>query len=156
MTDRNILHKFSFLDWKYHGLTLGSLCAFGVIAAAVFFGLRWLQHALVSRLESLAARTATTLDDLTLALVRRTNVFYLLILALYAGTLALSLRHGTVTKLHLALLIATLWQVGLWAHELIDYAIEQLMRRHAGEDAGLQTAAGALSFVARVAVWSLT
>lgn len=145
----------TFLKWRYHGVSLGAVCLFVVITVAVFVGFRWIRRVSMSRLEKLAERTTITIDNLVLAIIRRTHLFFLLVLALYAGTWALPLAYGTRVGIRLALLVVSLWQVGLWAHELIDYAIEQLMRHYEGEDAGLQTARGALSFVARVAVWSL-
>ncbi len=155
MNYQDLLKRFSFLDFKYHGIVVGSMCAAVLVAIAVFIALRWIRRAVAKRLKRIAAHTATTLDDLTVALVLRTNVLFMAAVALYAGTLALPLGQRTVKNIGLTLLVATLWQIGLWAHELIDYLIRQMTRRHAGEDAGLQTAAGALSFIARVAVWSL-
>jgi small-conductance mechanosensitive channel len=155
MDHQTILAWSALWNWKYQGVALGSVCLFVAITIAVLVGFRWIRRASIARLERLAERTTTTLDDLILGLVRRTHLFFLIVLALYAGTWALPLAHGTRVGLHLTLLVVALWQVGLWAHELIDYAIDQLMRRYEGEDSGLRTARGALSFVARVAVWSV-
>jgi small-conductance mechanosensitive channel len=155
MNYQDLLRKLSFLHLKYHGATIGSMCLAFAIALTVLLSLRWLRDAIATRLDGFAARTTTTLDDLTLALVRRTNLIFLLAVALYAGSHALPLRPRTITNLQLALMVVMLWQVGLWAHEVIDYAIKQMMQRRAGEDTGLRTAAGAMAFMARVAVWSL-
>jgi small-conductance mechanosensitive channel len=155
MNYRTMLSKFPFLEWHYHRVTIGSLFIFVLAASAAFVALRWLRRAFIRRLERSVGRTATTLDDLALALARRTNLVFLLAVSMYVGSRALSLQQGTTTSLRLVLLAVALWQVGLWAHQVIDYAIEQLTRHQAGEDAGIQTAAGALSFVGRVAVWSV-
>lgn len=155
MNYHNSSRWFAFLSWKYHAIALGSICIFVAVAIGVFVGLRWLRRVSIARIEKLAGRTATTLDDLILGLIRRTHVVFLIVVSLYVGSWALPLGHGTRVGIHLALLVVALWQVGLWAHQVIDYVIEQLMRRYEGEDAGLQTARGALTFVARVTVWSL-
>jgi small-conductance mechanosensitive channel len=155
MNYQTILSKLEFFNWKYHSVSVGSICEFLVIAIAVFVGLRWLQRASVRRLKRFASQTSTTLDDLTLGLIRHTQPIVLLIVALYVGSLALPLGPAMAANVRLVLLLAVLWQVGLWGHEVINYALEELNRRRAGEDAGLQTAAGALRFVARLALWSL-
>jgi small-conductance mechanosensitive channel len=155
MNYQDLLKQFSFLNFRFHGIVVGSMCAAVLVAITVFVALRWIRRGVANRLKRIAAQTATTLDDLTMALVLRTNVLFMLSVAIYAGTLALPLGQRTAKNIALALLVVTLWQIGLWAHELIDYLIRQMTNRHAGADASLKTAAGALSFIARVAVWSL-
>jgi small-conductance mechanosensitive channel len=145
----------AFFKLSYHGVTLGAVCLFAVITIAVFICLRWIRRVSLARLGKFAGRTTTTLDDLILALVRRTHLFFLIVLALYIGTWALPLSYGTRVGIRLTLLVVALWQAGLWAHELIDYTVGQLMRHYEGDDSSLQTARGALIFIARVAVWSL-
>ena len=78
----------------------------------------------------------------------------LFILALYAGSLALSLTRNEVRIVGMAVALAILVQIGLWGNLIIGYAIEHALHRRQEEDPGLATAAGALNFITRVFFWS--
>jgi small-conductance mechanosensitive channel len=149
-----LVSQLEVLGWKFDGISTGAWLAFAVVSVVVYCGLRWLQKTSARRLAAFASATTTTLHDLAVNLIRRTNAVFLVIVALYGGLLWLPLQPHTLSTIHIVVAIALLWQIGLWAHELVDYAIDQLMRRHAGEDAGLRTAAGTLRFIARLAIWS--
>jgi small-conductance mechanosensitive channel len=151
----NILAHLKFLAWKYDGISVGSWLAFAIVSWLVFWGLRRLQRTLVRRFASFASATAITFDDLVVNLIRHTNGVFLLIMATYTGSLWLDLGHHMLSTVRVVVLVGSLWQVGLWGRQITDYGIEELMRLHPEEDAGLRTAAGALGFIARVAMWSI-
>jgi small-conductance mechanosensitive channel len=154
MDRERILHELEFLRWKFAGATVGAWLGFLIISAAVFVLLRWAQRVAVRRLQKFASGTATTLDDLIVELIRHTNGLFLLVVSLFIGSLELTLRPRTLALAHAALMVALFCQMGLWAGQVINYGIEELVRRRDGEDTGLRTAAGALGFIGRVAVWS--
>jgi small-conductance mechanosensitive channel len=155
MDFRRITNHLAYLDATFRGVSVGTLLLFIAISIACFVVLTWLRRTLAQRLGKIAARTATTLDDLVVGLIRRTNRLFLLFVSVYLGMQVLAMRPRVASVVDGALLIVVLWQMGVWAHEVIDYSIRALVNEHAGEDAGLRTATGTLRFLARVAVWSL-
>lgn len=152
---KKILSQVPFLNWTFYGITLGSWLAFVVISVLVFLGLRWIQRLLVRWLGRLVSHTATRFDDFIVKLIRETSRVFLALVALYAGSSALTLRPRTTVVIESIVLVAFLVQVGLWGSQIIGYAIQKLSRRPDTEDGGLATAMGALTFITRIAWWSI-
>ena len=137
------------------GISVLAWLVFVATTLIVFVALRWIRSALLARLEALAARNGTTLDALGVGLVERTTSTFLLMLSLYIGASMLPLTPRQESTAWMVMLVAGLIQSGLWAHEVIDYALKELVHRRANEDSGLRTAAGAVAFAARIVVWSV-
>ena len=144
-----------FFDRKIYGTTAGAWIAFVLIAVLTFATLMGIRGVLKRTLGKVAARTTSKLDDLVVALIGHTQAFVLLILALYAGSLALGPTRNEVRIAGMAVALAILVQVGLWGNLIISYAIEHALHRRREEDPGLATAAGALNFITRVFLWTL-
>ncbi len=144
-----------YLDWNIYGVNTGPWFAFLIVTALTFLILLVARAILKRNLGRLAARTASGLDDLVVAMVGRTKNFVLLLLAIYAGSLALKLTSSEAGSARIVVVIALLAQVGLWGNLIIVYAIERAMARRPEQDQGLATAVGALNFISRVILWSL-
>jgi small-conductance mechanosensitive channel len=149
------VENFMLSNPTFLGITAVSWLTFAGVWLAAFIVLRWTRHIVFKRLHALAARTATSLDDLGEGLVRRTSTTFLLLLALYFGISTLPLASDKQSIVSMAMLVVVLVQSGLWAHEVVDYAIRELVRRDSDLDSGLRTAAGAIGFAGRVLVWSV-
>jgi small-conductance mechanosensitive channel len=144
-----------FMHWKIGAIAVEPLLIAAGIAALTFVILLWLRHALKLYLGRWAARTSSDLDDLVVELIGSTNGFVLLVMGLYAGSLTVALKPRWAVIAGTVAAIAVLLQLGLWGNRVIGYAIRRIINRHAHEDAGLANAAGAVSFLSRVALWSL-
>jgi small-conductance mechanosensitive channel len=144
-----------FLQWKVDGIRAAPLLIALVIAGLTFVILLCVRRLLKRYLGKWAARTSSDLDDLVVGLIGGTKGFVLLIIALYAGSIALALSSRGVQIVRSAAAIAVLVQIGLWGNRIVGYAIRRVVERHAQEDGGLANAAGAMSFLSRVALWSL-
>jgi hypothetical protein len=97
-----------------------------------------------------AARTSSKLDDLIVALIGHTQGFVLFILALYAGSLALSLTRNEVRIVGMAVALAILVQIGLWGNLITGYAIEHALHNPAKDDGRLGTGEPEAAFILRL------
>lgn len=124
-----------------------------VVTGAVFLGLSAIRGLLVNRLGARAAQTKTRADDIIVALARRTRYFFLLLLAVAVGSLALRIDGVTRARGQLVLQLALLLQVAMWLDGLVQAWIESYTEKKAETDAASATTISALSYAARFAVW---
>ncbi len=125
--------------------------------AVVAWTVLWAARRLGSRaLLRLAPRTGSGLDDLLADLVRRTRGWFLAAVALYAGTLVLDLPAGASRLVGIAVGLAGLLQAVVWGTALIAVVVGAYVRgRVEAEDAASATTASVLSFLARLALWTV-
>lgn len=124
------------------------------IAAAVLVVLLALRELVVRWLGKRAERTATGLDDLVVNLGRRTQILVVVIVALYAGSLYLSLPFRQERALRGLAAVAVFLQIALWSSVAIDFWIAR-QRRKMDHDATSVALAGLLRFVAKLILWAL-
>jgi hypothetical protein len=105
-----------------------------LIAVLTFATLMAIRGVLKRTLGKVAARTSSKLDDLVVALIGHTQGFVLFVLALYAGSLALSLTRNEIRIAGMAVALAILVQIGLWGNLIIGYAPEHALHRRQEED----------------------
>lgn len=106
------------------------------------------------RMQRLADRTDTSIDDSVAALLGDTRAFFLVVLALFTALFVLrfpeSIREvvGTVT------ILALLWQIIQWGQSLIRLYVRRHIepREEAGDMADV-TAIKAIGFLARMVLW---
>ncbi len=144
-----------FLNWKIAGIEAASLLVAVAVATIVFVALLSMRRLLNRYLGGWAVRTNIAFVDLIAELIAATRTFVLLVVAVYAGLLVLPLSARWLVILGALTTIVVLLQIGLWGNRVVGYSIRHLVERHAQEDGGLANAAGALSFLSRVALWSL-
>jgi len=129
------------------------------IAAAVFVvvGLfvRVALKVLLGRMEALARRTQTDLDDLVAELVRKTKNVFVLIVAFWLASQTLVLSDATDQRIGRLVAIALVVQMAFWGTGIAAHLIDRYRRRQLEIDPSAATAIGAMAFIARVAVWSI-
>src|SRR6185295_16216455 len=113
------------LDW---------LTALGIAVLALLI-LLVLKRLAVRRLGRIAERTATQLDDLAIALARRTRTLLVAVPALYLGSLYLHLPAKAGRVLEGAAALAVFLQVALWASVGIDFWMAHRERRRLEQEA---------------------
>lgn len=127
-----------------------------LVTALVVGGVLTLARAIVlSRFRTLVERTATDVDDLVLELVRRTRAYFLWTLALYAGTLVLSLPLETRLLIRTLVLTVVFIQAALWGVALVNYFVIRQTRKDVDQSASSETTIRALGIVAKVVVWTV-
>ncbi len=126
-----------------------------LIAAGVFVlvlgALLLLRLVLVKRATKVAARTSTGLDDLILNVISRTHTLFLIVLALSAGSLALTLASDVRDYIAMVLGAAFIIQVIVWGNEGIGFWTERQARLNKGSLGTLT----AVAFMARLVLWAL-
>jgi len=124
-----------------------------VVLVAAFFwvGVRFL----LRRLSKIAEQTATQFDDLVLRLLERTKLLFLIVVAVYAGSLVVKLPDVADQVLRVLSVLALLFQAGYWGNALISYWIDRSIRDRLSSDARKATSLSAIGFVAKVVVWSV-
>ncbi len=124
-----------------------------VVLVAAFF---WIAvRLLLRRLSKIAAQTSTRFDDLVLKLLERTKLLFLIVGAVYAGSLVVKLPDVADRVLRVFSVLALLFQAGYWGNALISYWIDRSIRDRLSSDARKATSLSAIGFVAKVVVWSV-
>jgi len=128
----------------------------GVGVAVVVYALIMLLKGPVSRrLLALAERTKTGVDNLLVSVVTKTLRLFVIIVALYAGSLVLEFPPKTALVLEHIFLVAVLIQVGIWAQKFITTLITQRLTKRKEEDPASASAYGVVGFFARLVLWSV-
>jgi small-conductance mechanosensitive channel len=144
-----------FLQTKFLG---NDILAWGIAVGIVLVVLtvtRVLKAVLVRRFASRAAKTTTELDDFLVEMVRKIRLFVLFALALYSGSLALELPERFTAWIRALTFIFFLVQLGIWGNALISFFLERYRQRHLEQDPDRVTSLRAVSFVARLTLYSI-
>lgn len=114
-----------------------------------------LKSVIRSRLQRLAEKSKTRLDDLVVELIGKTKTVLLALIALYAASLALDLSPKAARVVHSVTIIAILLQATFWGNAVIGYWLQR--QRDAGpeDDATRVPTATVISFIARTLLYSL-
>jgi small-conductance mechanosensitive channel len=136
----------------------GNSVARWAVAAGIVLGLVLLLRAVAAvaagQLKRLASRTDTDIDDLIADLLDKTKVLFILIVAAWGVSNALTLSDRAAAILRSLLVLGLLVQAGLWATALVGYFLKRYRKQVEVEDPGVATAMGAVGFLASVGVWS--
>jgi small-conductance mechanosensitive channel len=125
--------------------------AFGVGAYALLVLVRGV---VANRLQAIASRTATELDDALTELTRATRWFFLAVVAARFGMQHVVLQSNVLLRIDQLCAILVLLQVGLWIVAFVTFLTDRtLQRRHVAGDRVGVAAIRALNVAARVLVW---
>jgi small-conductance mechanosensitive channel len=125
------------------------------ITAAVLGGFWILKRILRLRFIRLAEQTASGLDDYIRAVLSRTQLALWVILALYIGSLALSLPARATSWMGVVALIVLLVQIAIWVDALIVAWLRHYTEQHIEEDAEEVTRLRILSFAIRLGLYTI-
>ncbi len=125
------------------------------IAVAVVLVIGLVRSLVSRRFGALAQRTVTSLDDLVVIVVRKTNLLLLSVPAIWIATQSLELPGRLEIFIKSAASLAMVLQVGFWAGVAIDFWIDRSRQRAMKESAGAATSLGALNFIAKLVLWAL-
>lgn len=130
------------------------ITAFGVFAIA-WTGLGLLRRILRKRVAALAKRHLVAGVAVALHTIGETRSWFLLLVALYTGTLALDLPGAAEIWIDRIVLIGTLLQTGLWATAAIVRLLDLRRERELRDNPAIVAAMDMLGFAARLVVWSV-
>jgi small-conductance mechanosensitive channel len=124
------------------------------VAALVILGLFWARRLLLSRLGRLAERTNTDVDDLIVAVIGRTQGWFLVFVGLAVGASALAIPPRTARLVHIAVILGVGLQAGIWLTTLLIGAVRLWIRQSGASDRAVRTTMGTLHFLVHLVVWS--
>lgn len=142
------------LNLTLYGNTLGTWLTAAVVVFGTLLALGLVRRMLLGRLSAIMDRTQTDLDNLAVQLLHRTHFLFLLVLAVYAGTLVLKLDARVLQVMRGALVIALSLQAAVWGNTLISYWLQRYRQRAADQDASVATTVSALGFISRLVLWT--
>lgn len=145
-----------FLARIYHGNSVKTWLIAAGIVALVVVGARIVRGVVALRLKRLAGKTDTRLDDLVLDMLGHTRTIPILVLALYVGSLTLTLDPRIHYYMPMVAAAALIVQLGVWGSAALRYWIGDYRRRkiEGGDTAGLGTVS-VVSIIARMVLWVL-
>jgi small-conductance mechanosensitive channel len=127
----------------------------GAIVVVVGMILWIFTRLLLRRLSRWAERTPGRLDDLIVDLLGKTKLLFLMVVSLYAGSLAVDLPDVAERILGALSIIALLVQAGFWGNGLISFWIARSVRRRVEDDAATATSLAALGFLSKIVLWGI-
>jgi small-conductance mechanosensitive channel len=145
----------TFLSTIFYGNTLGIWLLAIVIAAVLYLVLRIVKTIVLKRVARLAEKTHTGLDDLVVDVLGSTKGFFLAFLALYAGSLALTLPAGAARVIAAVAVVVLLIQAAIWGSRAIAFGTRHYAKPRIQDDPGSATTFTALAFVARLVLWAV-
>jgi small-conductance mechanosensitive channel len=147
---------------KVHSLPFMNLVVFGnpvsrwlsaiAISLFIFLLLRLIVRVAQGRLTTKANKTETKIDDYITEFLADVRQWVLLIIALCIGMNVLEQSDSARNTMQLILVIAALFQAGLWAARLVSLLVPHYF---GADDPAKSSAIGLISFVGQVVVWSL-
>jgi small-conductance mechanosensitive channel len=121
--------------------------------AAVFTAFHLLKM-VVRRRAAARAVPASHFQALFTDLVRATRLYFIVIVALWAGSLVLTLKPRHEHVWHLVVLVGVLVQGGLWAGGLVQFWSERIAERRAA-DAGTRMTINVVAIAMRFVLWMI-
>ncbi len=142
------------MDIVFHYHTLRSWLIAGAIALGTLTLILIIRAVATGRLAKVAARTTNVFDDIVLEMIRRTKLGFVAIVAIYAGSLALTALPAPERVIVTRVAILTLFvQAALWVNGGISYGVTRHRERTLDTDAGSVTTIAAFGILGRIAVW---
>lgn len=143
--------------WEYevYGNPLLNWLAALLLVLALYLALRFVLRLIYHRLQQLAARSKTVVDDLLVELAGQTKGFFVFVIALASAPLLLTLPARLLEVFQIVLVVALLLQTGFWLNSLISYWVARRIQEKLEEDAGTATTLNALGIVAKGVAWTI-
>jgi small-conductance mechanosensitive channel len=142
-------------DQSYWGNSLARwLIAAGVLIGLIV-GAIMLRKIIVQRGRSLAAHTPTVLDDALIDALEATRLRVLLLPFVALASSILSLPPLISSSLSIAGTLLLLLQIGIWGNLLISSSFERYAERNIAENADNVVNVNAISFIARLVLYSV-
>jgi len=139
-------------QWLFLGNSLRTWAYALCLTVLILVSLWLVQRLALRSLGRRTLRTKNALDEAVRGVVARTRFWVFGILAVYAGSLLLTLPPLVAAWASAIALSALLIQLAIWGDAAIGFWLAHYQRRHGGEDAGTMRVVG---FFARLALYSL-
>ena len=136
----------------YHNPIYNWLVAIG-ITVGIYLVMRLGKAIAQRRVGQLATKTITDWDDLIVVLIDRIHGWFLLVLAVYAGSLMLTLPSNVSDFFKKGIFVILLFQVALIGSQTIKFLIERYRRQKLESNAAAVTTLSSVGFVLKILLW---
>jgi len=144
-----------FLLIEFGGNTLQSWLIACVITLAVLLLVGLVRHVSLRQLSRLEARTEVAVWRILAAVVKRSKWLSILILALFMGSIVISMPDKLRSAINSVAMVALLIQAGLWAAAALRVSVEQYRQQQLSKDPASVTTINLLNYIGRIAIWAL-
>ena len=124
------------------------------LAVISFIVLEVLKSILRSKLSKLAKKTKTDIDDVIVDVLKRTKIFFFLVVSIYIAGLYLTLPKFLADILYSAFILTLLVQGGIWGIGIINFVTNRYKAEKLADDAASATTFSALGFLGKIVLWS--
>ena len=128
------------------------LVAAGILVVA-FALLKIVLKVLINRISVLAKSTATQIDDLFVAMLKRTKNFTLFASSAYIASNTVTLKPATSAFWLKALIVLLILQAGIWINSGFSFWLKDTIKKRQEEDAASITTITLLGVIARISLW---
>lgn len=143
------------LSYELLDNTVQAWLSFFIVTSAALAVAYLFKRLAVSRISRLAAQTAFEWDDALAEVLTRTHALFLLIVALFAGSLALALPGSIRQAVFSAVAVAFVVQGGLWINAIILFWLRRYIEQRKRTDPASAATVNAAGFVTRLVLWSV-
>lgn len=144
-----------FLDKIFYNNTVQEWILSILSIIIIFIAMVILKKLLYRQINAIAQKTITEWDDLVAELIGRTKWLFLFVIAVYVGSLAISLPLRVVDLLRRLAIIAFLVQGAIWASYLLTFGLNRYKKQKIEKDAAAVTTFISLGFILRIILWSI-
>lgn len=141
------------LDHEFLGNTVLAWLIGLAITLGLWIALLILRRVLTRIIKHVAGKSDAWWSELPVIVVERAQRWFLLVVALVAGSRPLDLPAHADKTLWFLLVAAFLVQAGWWAHCMVGSLVESNRERMRGRDPAKITTIGALGLLAKTALW---
>ncbi|MDX1944485.1 MAG: mechanosensitive ion channel family protein [Pirellulaceae bacterium] len=145
----------SLLVYEIDGNSLVQWGLAAAVAAVVLVALVLLKVLLAGRIHALAQRLQSGWAPAVIQALASTRAWFLLVLAIHAGSLALVLPPKVAAVLASLTIIALLVQGAIWIQTLLNRLVQSEVRRRLDTDAASATTITSLGFLGQIVLWSV-
>jgi small-conductance mechanosensitive channel len=143
------------LEYSILGNSLQNWLIALCIATVTLSALYLIKRLGLSRLTALAKQTENTWDDAVADMLSRTRSPFILIVAIFLGSLSLTLGSEYRQIIYSIAAISLLVQGGLWLNSLLVFWLKQDQEQRKKTDPASVAAVNAMGFVGRLVLWAV-
>ncbi|HUY88196.1 MAG TPA: mechanosensitive ion channel family protein [Pirellulales bacterium] len=151
LSDSNLMQQ------EFHGNSLPRWIAAATVFVASLFLMRLAAGIVRRRAGTLAERRKSDVAQAVVGVAAATKWWFLLVVSLFLGSLVVNFPDDkTAVLVEKVVLTVLLLQLAVWSDVLIALFLDRYMQRRMETDAASVTMMSTLTFLARVAVWTMT
>lgn len=125
------------------------------VALITVMALRLAQHLISRRLTAISAETEILWRDIAVALFDKTKMLFLIIVGIIVGTTFLHIPDRIQTVASSLLVIALLFQAGIWGGAFIAAMLERYRLQAMDKNRAAVTTINVIGLVSRITLWSI-